>query len=201
MAAPAIDWRVMRGAIILFSVAVVIGGTLVGAAEWFQAEVTARYEQQKKLLAGVRSSYQQVDEEEAIMTEYLPLYREYEAAGIIGDERRLTWVESLRGVAAGLDLPSLRYEIGQREEFVPDLPLEAGRHRIHRTEMSLDMGLFHEGDLPRVLQALERGAEGLFSVQACELRRERPLFEMDPRQPNASAACKLRWYSLQAPDA
>ena len=200
MAASRFDWSVMRGALVLFVVAALVGGGLVGAAEWFNARVAARYAQQKKVLDSVQSSYQQVDEEESIMREYLPVYRDYVEAGIIGPERRLTWVEALRGAAGELDMPSLRYEIGEQQRHDPEVPLRAGRHRIFRTDMTIDMGLFHEGDLPRVLQALENDAIGLYTVEACEVRREQELFNLDPRRANLAAACRLHWFTLQAPD-
>lgn len=201
MAGVRMDWGVMRGAMILFFVSLVLGGGLMFAAEWFHDRAVARFDQQHKLLNSVRSSYQQVDEEELIMQEYLPVYREYTAQGIIGEERRLTWVEALREVANRLGMPSMRYEIGTQVEHDPEVPLQTGRHRLLRTEMTLEMDLFHEGDLVRVLQAVEAGADGLYSVDACELTRSRLLFGTDPRQANMSAACTLRWFSLQPPDA
>ncbi len=196
-----IDWRVLRGAMVLLLVSLLISGGLVFAAEWFNDTVQASFRQQQKNLVAVRSSYQQVDGEKLIMEAYLPLYGELVRAGVIGPEQRLTWVEALRGAAQELSLPSLRYEIRAQKQWQPQLPLEIGLHRIYRTEMTLDMGLFHEGDLPRVLQALESKSRGLFSVDECSLARNAPLFGMDPHRANMNAACVLHWFTLRLPDA
>lgn len=196
-----IDWRVMRGALLLFVVALAVGGGLVSAAEWFNDQVMVRHRQQNKNLVSVRSSYQRVDDEKLIMEQYLPRYESLIRDGTVGAEQRLTWVESLRGAARDLSLPSMRYEIGAQSPYVTELPLEIGLHQVYRTTMSLDMGLFHEGDLPRVLQALERGARGLYSIDECSLERSVPRFGLDPRRANVSAACTINWFLLRQPDA
>lgn len=196
-----VDWPVMRGSMLLFIVSLLVGGGLIFSAEWFNDQVQARYTLQRKNLVSVRASYQQVDDEKLIMEAYLPIYAELLAAGAIGNEHRLTWVEALRGVARELSMPSLRYEIGAQSAWQSELPLEIGLHQIHRTQMTLDMGLFHEGDLPRVLQALDASARGLFSIDNCSVGRSGPLFGVDPRRANMNAACTVHWYTLRLPDA
>lgn len=196
-----IDWQVLQGALITLVLALVLAGTLVSAAEWFSEKIVLRFDQQKRSLDIVRNTFNEVDNEKAVLDEFLPRYRALEQAGIVGDEQRLTWVEALRAVAEELAVPTLRYEIGPQVEVTPDFPIASGLHRILSSDLSLDMGLFHEGDLQRVLQSLERSGKGLLSVDACTLARTSSLYETDPRRPNMTAACTIRWYSVRLPDA
>ena len=62
--------------------------------------------------------------------------------------------------------------------------------------MQLSLGLLHEGDLQSLLSALDRDAEGLYSISRCEANRINEQSEFDPTQPMISATCQLTWFTV-----
>jgi len=195
-----IDWSVLRGAMVGLALSVLASGAIFYAAFEFSEGVSREHQQRRAQLQRAQGEYQAVDEEQQVMDAYLPRFRALEEQGVVGEERRLDWVEALRDAAARLKLPSLRYEIAQQEVYEPELPLPESAFEVHASSMFLEMGLLHEGDLIAVLRELDRNASGLYSVSSCDLRRGGSGIRMEPKAENVLASCELRWFTVRKPE-
>ena len=191
-----VDWRALRGSIVLFVLALVIGGTTAGTATWFHDEARRGYERQKGRLETIRSRYRTIDEEKRLIETWLPEFRVLQAAGIIGEERRLVWIEALQAIAARLRLPSLQYRIEPRTAYDGELDLDTGDYRPFSTVVRLEAGLLHEGDVERLFEDLAIRNTGLYRIERCEIRRAGPNFVMRAGAVNLTAECDLRWITL-----
>ena len=191
-----IDWRALRGSVLLVGCAAAIGAAVAGGALRLHAEASHGYDQEKDRLEAVRARYRTVDEQKRLIESWLPAYRSLQAAGVIGEERRLEWIEALRAAAARVGLPSLRYRIEPRTAHEAAPGLEAGDHVVFSTVVRLETGLVHEGDLERLLRELAVADAGLFHIERCSVRRSGPEFLMRPGAINLSAECVLRWITL-----
>ena len=190
------DWRALRGSMVLAAFAVTIGVAVTGAALRFHAEASRGYDREKDRLEAVRSRYRTIDEQKRQIETWLPAYRSLESAGVIGEERRLEWIETLRAAAARAGLPSLRYRIEPRTAYEAGPGLETGDHGAFSTVVRIEAGLLHEGDLERLLRELAAADAGLFHIERCGVRRSGPEFLMRPGAINLSAECELRWITL-----
>ncbi|XOV89618.1 MAG: hypothetical protein ACFHX7_06965 [Pseudomonadota bacterium] len=131
-----------------------------------------------------------------LLAAYLPAYRERAARGFIGEPQRLQWVESLRAIGQRFDLPGLEFTLEGTEEVeqnVHDFWRPALTARV--TDMKLTLLLSHEGDLFRLLTSLRTQANGLFSVEHCNLRWLEE-FSDDVELSRLRGDCLLRWYNL-----
>ncbi|HSS64578.1 MAG TPA: hypothetical protein VLS27_09095, partial [Gammaproteobacteria bacterium] len=115
-----IDWGVLRGALILLFISVAISGGLLGSSFHFWEKMDRMFKRERNALSGVRAQYQNIDEEEKIIEQYLPLYHDLESKGIIGKERRLDWIDSLRQASQRVELPMLRYVIDSQSIHEPE---------------------------------------------------------------------------------
>ncbi len=195
-----IDWSVLRGALILLVVALLVSGGLFYGSSYVHDQVERENRSEQLNLTRVRSEYQTIDDEQRIIETYLPQYRTLEERGIIGSERRLDWVETLRAAAAKIRLPSLRYELFPQGEYRAEFPLPQGAYKVYESTMRLDLGLLHEGDLVALLAELNRNSEGLFTVSSCSIRRNGEQVRFEPNVPNISASCELRWLTVRGAD-
>ena len=191
-----LDWRALRGSIVLAAFAVTIGVAVTGAALRFHAEASHGYDREKGRLEAVRSRYRTIDEQKRQIETWLPAYRSLESAGIIGEERRLEWIETLRAAAAQAGLPSLRYRMEPRTAYEAGPGLETGDHGAFSTVVRIEAGLLHEGDLERLIRELANAESGLLRIERCSVRRSGPDFLMRPEAINLSAECDLRWITL-----
>ncbi len=197
-----IDWRVLRGSIIVLVVALGISAALLYGGLDVAEEARLIHRGEQNRFQAARARYLTLDDEARIIKEFAPRFAELVDAGLIGEEHRLSWVETLRTVARGLKMPALRYEISSQERITPEYQIPPGIFGVYGTQMRLRMGLLHGADLPAVFLALSEAAKGMFTVAGCSIKR--PYVELDPdinpREPNLTVDCRLTWLVTRKPE-
>lgn len=192
----AIDWRALRGAVALFALALAIGAVAYGSTVRFREAASRSHDVQKQRLETIRARYRTIDEQRELVESRLPEFRALEAAGIIGEEQRLTWIETLQEVAARVGLPSLRYRIEPRTPYEAGLDPHTGTYRPFSSVVRVEAGLLHEGDFERLVYGLATRNAGLYRIERCDLRRAGPSFSMRAGAVNLTAECDLRWITF-----
>ena len=191
-----IDWPKLRGAIAVTVLALAADAAAVAVAVRFHDEAARDNERQRSRLAVAVSQYRTIDAQRQLVERRLPEFLALEEAGVIGEERRLAWIEALREVAARVKLPALRYRIERRSPYHDEPGLNSGLYRPRSTVVHLDSGLLHEGDLVGLIRELEALDTGLHRIDRCEVRRAAPEIVMRPGAVNLTARCQLRWITL-----
>jgi hypothetical protein len=194
-----IDWGVLRNALILMGISLAISSGLLSSSFHFWEKMDRMYKQERSALFGVRAQFQNIDEEEKIIEKYLPLYRDLESKGIIGRERRLDWIDTLRQASQRVQLPMLRYVIDSQSIHRPEFFVSEGSFQIYSSNMKLDLGLLHEGDLGTLFAELDANATGVYTVFECELSRNHRQHDFVKRADatNLRAECGLRWLTIK----
>lgn len=200
MADPQFEWRALRTPVILASLALLLLlGTAWAGSAWLE-ERERDYRRARSELARAANQYRSASDDKAVYEEYAARFRELERTGMIGEERRLSWVEALQSVNEELKLPVLRYEISpQRTVSLDGAGFDTGRFRLHRSDMRLDFGALHEGDVLELLRTLARDGAGLMETDACSMNRSRGGGKIDysAGSPNLDVECRVHWYTLQ----
>ncbi len=198
-----IDWGMLRNALIFLAISVVVSGALLGTSFHFSEKMKRTFQRERSALFSVRAQYQNIDEEEKIIERYLPLYRDLESRGVIGQERRLDWIDTLRQASQRVELPVLRYVIDSQSVYEPNFIELGGAFQIYSSSMKLDLGLLHEEDLDSLFADLDANATGLYTVSSCNLRRNYDQREFVKRADvtNVTAECGLRWLTIKQPPA
>lgn len=198
-----IDWGLLRNALIFLAISVVVSGALLGTSFHFSEKMNRTFQRERSALFSVRAQYQNIDEEEKIIERYLPLYRDLESRGVIGQERRLDWIDTLRQASQRVELPVLRYVIDSQSVYEPKFIESGGAFQIYSSSMQLDLGLLHEEDLDSLFADLDANATGLYTVSSCNLRRNYNQREFIKRAEvtNVKAECGLRWLTIKQPPA
>nr|VFJ92141.1 MAG: hypothetical protein BECKLFY1418A_GA0070994_10216 [Candidatus Kentron sp. LFY] len=197
------DWQMIRNASIFLGISALIGASVMIIAATFLTKAKDQHHAQERRLDDARIRYQRLGEEKAMIDAYSPRFQDLVRDGLIGKERRLTWLDTLRSAARRIGLPELRYTISSRKPHAPNFPVHDGPYRIQVTDMQLTMGLLHEGDLFSLLTELDRHAVGTYHVVYCGLRRARRSLAFPNvlapgiDRANLHAQCTLRWYTLE----
>ena len=201
MRAAEIDWRYIRGPLIFLVTTLVIGGAVLIASFNFVDSREREYQRERSRLLANRNRYHTLDEEERIIEAYLPRYQELEGSGLIGRERRLNWIETLRDSATTIGLPELRYTIDAQEPVLEpgERNTDRPKVRVYSSKMRLELGLLHEGDLFDLLERLRTGSTGMYIVNRCELRKPNDELDMSGLRSNVAARCELDWLTVRPP--
>lgn len=120
-----------------------------------------------------------------------------EAAGFIGDEKRLDWVDTLNAIRRSRQLFKIDYEIGPQQSADPALvgnPIGPWAWRM--SPMRIQLSALHEGDLIHLLDDLRAQSRPWLHIQRCSLQRAE---HARPQGPAAQleAQCQLQWVSAQ----
>ena len=128
---------------------------------------------------------------------FLFFYNDYKSSGLIGKERRLSWIESLESTNGVLRLPRLTYDLNPQEKFVrPGFKVKRGVE-VSSSPMELSMGLLHEEDLFALLEGLRLSIKNLFTVDHCSIARGSSIdSSLDTRSPNLNTKCLIRWVTI-----
>ena len=195
-----VEWPYLRSALVLFVGAAALGASLLAGSAVFESRMERDYLYHSERLAEISRRYLAVDEEEKVIRDYLPRFVELDKNGLSGEERRLSWIETLQDAGDTLRLPSLGYEIKAQKPYRPGAASLPGRYRVFVSEMTLSMQLLHEGDLFALIELLDERAQGVYTVSSCEMTRNFVELTDNPVAGNITAACLLEWFTVKPAD-
>ena len=112
-----------------------------------------------------------VAEEEREIRDDLVYYEQMRQRGIVGEQSRLDWIESIARIKDDRKLFEIRYNFeAQKPLDYPGL-VSAGAADFVVSRLKLDMLLLHEGDLLNFLADLQAGIRAHVSVRNCTVTR------------------------------
>lgn len=196
MAAKKADWGILRGTVIAFAICVLAAAGMLTASYYFKQNMEREYQANHSRFRNASQQYLAVDEEERIIEEFYPEFVRLFRGGLLGKERRLSWLETLRGAGDVIKIPELNYKLDAQREIEPQYHVSVGGYGVRVSAMNLSLGLLHEGDMLRLLNALDRDALGQYTVSKCEFRVSGGELQLDPKRANIRAECTLDWLTL-----
>lgn len=181
--------------LILVSVLLAVIGLVkftLGQVDAAQQKFSAQQVQLRTAQTRVRESGM----EKELIIRYLPGYRQLAAAGFVGEENRINWLDALRVVNQKGDLFGVDYDISPRQPYPLASTLAPGQMNVMQSMMKLRFQMLHEEDLPRFFELLSQQNAGLFMLDQCTVRRgaSTPSIRF---QPHLAAECQLSWITAQ----
>ena len=115
--------------------------------------------------------------------------------GVVGEEDRLSWFETIQNTAKKRGMPLVKYSISTQETLKEsNLKADYRGINVFKSSMTLDVKMAHEGDLFALLNDLGK-ADGLFAVNYCDITKiSKKIVDTDN---NMKAFCELGWYTFR----
>ncbi len=192
-----IDWACLRGGVLFFLGATVLGGSIMALGYYFERRMAQQHQLAQSQFQEISARYLAVDEEKALIKTYFSQFLRLNEIGVLGEEQRLNWIEVLGDAGDQVKLPALGYEITAQRQHTPGFPITLGRYSLFVSNMNLDMALLHEGDLFRLLGVLNARAHGRYTVSRCQLTRNFAEVTDNMDAANVNALCELQWFSVK----
>ena len=194
-----IDWFYLKRPIIVFFVMLLLSLVLAFAGYQYEQEHEEKYQQALSTLASTHRLYRSKVNDIDLLEQYRELYNEYRSTGLVGEERRLSWIESLESTNDVLRLPTLTYNLLAQEEFQrPGFKVKRDV-AVMSSPMDLSIGLLHEEDLFALLEGLRLSIRNLFTVESCSMSRVSAIGQsLDTKRTNLTTQCKIRWVTIDA---
>ena len=194
-----IDWFYLRQPLIVFTLTLILSISLVLAAKSLEEAQLESYEQSISTLRSTHRLYKGIIEDIDLLEQYKNLYSGYRSSGLVGDERRLSWIESLESTNEVLRLPTLTYNLLPQEEFKrPGFKVKRGVE-VNSSVMELSLGILHEEDIFALFEGLRLSIKNLFTVDSCTLTRDTAIeSSLNTKTTNFQSECKIRWVTINA---
>jgi len=126
-----------------------------------------------------------IAEEEREVRENIEVYRRLKELGVIGEERRLEWVDAMARIRAQRGLLDLRYQV-ERQKLLKSVPGKPANVDVRSSTMNVELALLHEADLLRFLDDVRASGNAHYSVRRCSINR------IGQAAPGATIAPRLR---------
>ena len=194
-----IDWFYLRRPLIIIVVAIVVSGAFALAGYHYEKTQREGYESALSTLRSTHKLYSNIIKDIDLLDQYRSLYSEYKSSGLVGEERRLSWIETLESTNEVLRLPTLTYNLNPQEDFKrPGFKLKRGV-AVMSSPMDLTIGMLHEEDLFALLEGLRLSIQNLFTVDSCSIIRSSPVDRsLDTKKANLRSQCTIRWVTINA---
>jgi hypothetical protein len=185
----------LRWSLLLLVASLLASAAVVGAALHFGAAAEQAHHQALALQKETQARLARAHDDERDIRERIVRYKELIARGRTQPERRLEWVETLRGIRETRRLLGLDYEIAPQRPLDEKNP-SAGGFDFFVSPMKLEMPLLHENDLLGLLADLQEQTQALIGVRHCRIERIPPNpTRIEPA--NLTASCLIEWITLR----
>lgn len=184
------------GAVFLLTLAV--AGVLVGASHWLLQRERGGRAAALLQRGQALDRYAELRSEKRDIARFQSRYIGLRERGLIGEEKRLDWIEAIRQIQAERKLLPITYDIEPQQAIKIDGQLATGDYQLYASRMSMRMDLLHEMDLLNLLDELKR--RGLFAAQSCTIKRNAMVMDNGPAT-RLLADCTLNWLTLGLPAA
>jgi hypothetical protein len=175
--------------LILGAIAVYVSDGMLNGAQ--QSKTTADQEWSDAVRKLERTKNEQED-----LQGYYHQYQNLVEQNIIGEEKRLDWIESIEKIRNRLNIFSVRYKLDPQETLdMVGTDLPGSSFDLRRSNMTLGLSLLHEGQLLNFIEALSEEAKGMYLLDSCVLTRN-DLIRKLKFTPNLEAECTLGWITL-----
>ena len=133
--------------------------------------------------------------EEREVRDHVELYQRLKDLRILGEERRLDWIEALTRIRAEHGLLDLRYQV-ERQKVLKTLPGSPAGLDLRASSMTVELALLHEGDLLRFLADLRASGSAYYSVRQCTITRTAPAPSTESIAPRLRGVCQIDLITL-----
>ena len=191
-----VDWSILRGTVVVFALSLAASAAMVTASFYFRQNMEREYQTHHGEFREASRKYLAVDDEERIIEQFFPEFRRLYEAGLLGRERRLSWLEALRRAGDDNGLTQVAYKLDAQRQATPDFNIALGDYQLYASTMNLNLALLHEGSLLRLFKALDHDALGQYALRRCVLKRTGEGLDLTAQGANINADCTLDWWTI-----
>ncbi|TMG75660.1 MAG: hypothetical protein E6H75_09815 [Betaproteobacteria bacterium] len=192
------DLKRLRTPLALAVVLFALGAASLVVSEHYRDEAKKARDITRMSRVAAQERVSKVSEEEREMRENLVYYERMRRSGMLGEQNRLDWIDSIAKIKNDRKLFEIKYGIEPQKPL--DYPgiVAAGAADFVVSRMKLEMALLHEEDLLDFLADLQTAGRAYVSVRRCTVTRiERgSVPAATALQPRLRADCQLDLVSV-----
>lgn len=166
-------------------------------AWWSHSETRGAAQERERAAEGktrIEARLRQFHSEEIDLKERSRLLERLQDSGMLGEERRLDWMEQLGNTQRDLRLPGLKYEFAAQAPLNRTTP---SGYAWFNSPLRLQLRLLHEGDLLNALERIQQEARAMVIVRSCRLAPPAAGSERREAVAPLNAECNMDWLTAR----
>lgn len=194
------DLPFLRGALILLGMVIVLGAAAIWGSGYLLAQTELSLQTAQAQFAEAQTRLAQVHEEESNIHIYQPRYEKLVSLGVVGDEKRLDWMETIRKIRTDRRLGDVGYEIASQQTVPVDPAIQMGTLEARGSMMKINLALLHEEELLTFLADLREASNGFQVVPHCQISRtNQGSLQVTgmPQERALQAECEVAWLTVK----
>ena len=191
------DFQLMRWNIAAISVSVILSGIVLYASQQYADYAQKDFRTAQNQIRDARNRLAKAHQDQEDIAAYSKEYSVLEDRDIIGDDRRLDWMEGLNKLRQQNIVIDFRYNIAPQKTYAPQPTINSGNFNIHYSEMKLQFDLLHEVQLLNFFAALNSQIKGQYQLEGCTLQRDDSEEDIDTLAKPIKAECSGGWIKLK----
>lgn len=197
------DLLLMRWNIAAISASAILSSIILYASDQYAGHAERDFSAANNQMRDARNRLNNARLDQEYLATYSRDYAVLEKREIIGEERRLDWMEGLDRLGGQNLVIDFTYTIAPQQIYAPQPAMDSGNLDISYSEMKLQFDLLHEGQLLDFFNALRQQIKGQYYLDGCALQRVTSTsdgIDSDapaPSTTNITAECVGGWISLR----
>lgn len=174
-----------------------IGVAALVATSHYADRAATEYGSARADRAAIQTRLAQATDEEREIQRRLLDYQQLRQRGVLGDERRLDWVETIRKIKAERGIYEIKYTIEPRRPVdYPGLKQEPGVELL-MSRVKLEAAVLHEGDLVSLLNDIRARVAPIVVVRSCALQRTDRSRSLEGSGPRLRSECAIDFVTIR----
>lgn len=189
------DFQLIRWSVLAICAAVFASALVLYSGAKYAEQTRKDHSDALQQLNVARNHLSGALEDKENMAAYADEYATLADLGLIGEDRRLDWVEGLENIRQQNLVTDFRYNIAPQTAYAPQPSIASGDFDIRYSEMKLQFDLLHEGQLLDFFTALRSQIKGRYLLDGCTMQRT-AVTEGNPAI-HLTAECNGGWITLK----
>jgi hypothetical protein len=190
-----------RPALIIFASVMIVMIVAIGLSVMYRDEAEQSENGAQRAMRLWKNKIDGSRESDKIVDKYERGYLELVKKGVVGNEDRLSWFETIQYISESRGMPSVKYSvISQKKVDSPTIKQKYSGLDLYSSVVTLDITMGHEGDLFALIGGLQDKAKGLFTVDKCNIEQlqKNELTADSISIDQMKAYCELSWYTIKS---
>ncbi len=188
------DFPLIKRAVLILAGTIGLSILLLAISSFALSSQQVRRNLAQQQFDAARNRLLEAENEKREVLNFQPKFVQLRAMGIVGDERRLDWIDAIKQIQDERNFLPITYEVFAQQTFVLDPNVPMANLELRGSKMSLNMKLLHEMDLFNFLHDLSR--KSFYQPLACTINRIGATIE-NPQPTGLAADCSLLWITMK----
>jgi hypothetical protein len=191
-----VDWSYLKAAVVISAITFLLGAALMTFSVSYRLDAEERLATEERELYALSSKYRKARQDKILIDEYMLHYYQLEQQGMVGKERRLNWVDTLRASVKLLEVPHMHFQFAPQRVLQKNIISAGSNLVVNASHMKLDVGLLHEVDLLQLFSELEYQVTGMFHIDSCSIELIGQDIVLSADHSNLNVNCDLQWFTI-----